>query len=249
MHADMHVIITINADLAALVHDASWIMVDTTFAVVHGSTNEWKLLIWLSGFDKRTVIGRVWTDRATRGAFVLVWSGIFDAIERITGKAVNFKVFSRTGCLLGAIGDAEGAQAQGLGDVIILRGMNTSTVNGTSTVTVDSILLFIWKTCLVHFKRGVFALEAHVDDFVFNYLLGFPYLQTAQEITDFRTFYWWAHKISYPWLLPSLNRHLTSMSHLHWDLTPGDTNPIEGSHVQDNQVNATNQTLIEAILL
>ncbi|KAJ7653853.1 hypothetical protein B0H17DRAFT_1214515 [Mycena rosella] len=199
---DMHVIITINADLAALVHDASWIMVDTTFAVVHGSTNEWRLLIWLSGFDKRTVIGRVWTDRATRGAFVLVWSGIFDAIERITGKAVNFKVFSRTGCLLGAIGDAEGAQAQGLGDVIILRGMNTSTVNGTSTVTVDSILL-----------------------------------------------YWWAHKISYPWLLPSLNRHLTSMSHLHWDLTPGDTNPIEGSHVQDNQVNATNRTLIEAILL
>ncbi|KAJ7767206.1 hypothetical protein B0H16DRAFT_1453534 [Mycena metata] len=61
--------------------------------------------------------------------------------------------------------------------------------------------------------------------------------------------YWWAHKISYPWLLPSLNRSLTSMSHLHWDLTPGDTNPIEGSHVQDNQVNATNRTFIEAILL
>ncbi|KAJ6549324.1 hypothetical protein DFH09DRAFT_1502810 [Mycena vulgaris] len=64
--------------------------------------------------------------------------------------------------------------------------MNTSTVNGISTVTVDSILLFIWKTCLAHFKRGVFALEAHIDDFVFNCLLGFPYLQNAQEITDFQ---------------------------------------------------------------
>ncbi|KAJ7235230.1 hypothetical protein C8J57DRAFT_1530918 [Mycena rebaudengoi] len=39
------------------------------------------------------------------------------------------------------------------------------------------------------------------------------------------------------------------MSKLHWDLTPGDTNPIEGSHVQDNQVNTTNHTLTEAILL
>ncbi|KAJ7158444.1 hypothetical protein C8R46DRAFT_1289908 [Mycena filopes] len=259
MRVDMHVIITINADLAGMVHEASWIMVDTTFAVVHGTTNEWKLLIWLNGLDKRTVIGRVWTDRATREAFVLVWNGIFEAVESITGKPVNFKVFSSTSSLLGAIGDSEGAQAQGLGDVIILRRMNTSAVGGIATVTVDAILLFIWKTCLVHFKRGVFALAAHIDDFTFNCLLGFPYLETAEEISDYRAFCerssnpkvknWWAHKISYPWLLPSLNRSLTSMSNLHWDLTPGDTNPIEGSHVQDNQVNATNRTLIEAILL
>ncbi|KAJ6470392.1 hypothetical protein C8R45DRAFT_1218270 [Mycena sanguinolenta] len=59
---------------------------------------------------------------------------------------------------------------------------------------------------------------------------------------------WWAHKMSYPWLLPSLNRSLTQMSYLHWDLTPGDTNPIEGSHVQDNQVNHTNLTILEAVL-
>ncbi|KAJ7287651.1 hypothetical protein C8J57DRAFT_1496066 [Mycena rebaudengoi] len=48
MQTDMHVIITVNPELAALVHDASWIMVDTTFAVVHGTTNERKLLIWLN---------------------------------------------------------------------------------------------------------------------------------------------------------------------------------------------------------
>ncbi|KAJ7024118.1 hypothetical protein C8F04DRAFT_1303299 [Mycena alexandri] len=39
------------------------------------------------------------------------------------------------------------------------------------------------------------------------------------------------------------------MTNRNWDLTPGDTNPIEGSHAQDNQVNATNRTLLEAILL
>ncbi|KAJ6615752.1 hypothetical protein B0H10DRAFT_2220085 [Mycena sp. CBHHK59/15] len=29
---------------------------------------------------------------------------------------------------------------------------------------------------------------------------------------------------------------------------PGDTNPIEGSHMQDNQVNHTNLTILEAVL-
>ncbi|KAJ7869487.1 WD40-repeat-containing domain protein [Mycena olivaceomarginata] len=34
----------------------------------------------------------------------------------------------------------------------------------------------------------------------------------------------------------------------YWDLTPGDTNPMEGSHAQDNQVSRTNHGLIDAIL-
>jgi hypothetical protein len=102
------------------------------------------------------VIGRVWSNRATRDAFFRVWSGIFDAIHTITGFTMNFKVFSKNCSLLGAIGDSEGAQAQGLGDFIILRRLNTPTVNGSSTVDVDGILKVIWKTCLVHFKRSVF---------------------------------------------------------------------------------------------
>lgn len=100
-----------------------------------------------------TVIGRVWSNRATRGAFVMVWNGIFDAIETITTKALNFQLFSPKSKLLGAIGDSEGAQAQGLGDVIILRRMNLLNVHGVPTVDVDSILKFIWKTCIVHFNR------------------------------------------------------------------------------------------------
>ncbi|KAJ7939863.1 hypothetical protein B0H13DRAFT_1586797 [Mycena leptocephala] len=144
----MHVIITVNPDLAGMATEAMWIMVPATFAVVHGKTNEWKLLIWLHGLEK------------------------------------------------------------------------------------------------------------HV---VFQILLGFPYLETAAEIEQFKTFCanstnpkvkaWWAHKISYPWLLPSLNRSLTGMPNRHWDLTPGDTNPMEGSHAQDNQVSGTNRSILGPILL
>ncbi|KAJ7627356.1 hypothetical protein FB45DRAFT_1082631 [Roridomyces roridus] len=68
---DTHVIITMDPGLASLALDAIWIMVDTTFVVVHGKTNEWKLLIWLDDLDKRTTIGRVWSNRATREAILL----------------------------------------------------------------------------------------------------------------------------------------------------------------------------------
>ncbi|KAJ7756730.1 hypothetical protein B0H14DRAFT_3512057 [Mycena olivaceomarginata] len=237
---DTDVIITIHPELAKLALNALWIMVDTTFAVFHGKTNEWKLVIWLNSIDKRTVIGRVWSNRATRAAFVLVWNGIFQAIETITGHTLNFKAFSPKSKLLGAIGDSEGAQAQRLGDVVILRHMNS--MNGA-----------------VHFKRGVFALKPYITENDLDYLLGFSHLLSSEEIEQYYMFCensptkqvqdWWAHKQSYPWLLPSLNRELSHFDKCHWDLTPSDSNPIEGSHAQDNQVNSTNRTLLEAILL
>jgi hypothetical protein len=87
-----------------------------------------------------TGAGRVWSNKATREAFVVVWNGIFEAIKLITGKSFNFKVFSKKSSLLDVIDDSEGAQAQGFGDVIILRQMNTPHVNGVPTVTVDPSL-------------------------------------------------------------------------------------------------------------
>jgi hypothetical protein len=126
----------------------------------------------------------------------------------------------------------------------------------------------------MHCSSGVFALKAYIDEMDLAYLLGFPYLCSDEEIQEYYTFCadctntkvqcefhsanriylisfiaWWAHKLSYPWLLPSLNRELSRMENRHWDLTPRDTNPIEGSHAQDNQVNSTHRTLLDAILL
>ncbi|KAJ7724813.1 hypothetical protein DFH07DRAFT_783165 [Mycena maculata] len=132
----------------------------------------------------------------------------------------NFKVFSKSSSLLGA-------QAQALGDIIILRCLNLPEVDGMATVDVDTILI------------GVLALESHLDNYnLFQYLLSFPYLDSDVEITEYYTL-----------SLPSLNRRLGKISNKFWDLTPRDTNPIEGSHAQDNQVINTNHSLTEAILL
>lgn len=124
----MYVIITMNPQLAPFLHKARWIMVDTTFKIVHDKTNEWKLVIWVGEFNKHmlyslgspyilcshlilgVVIGWVWSNRATRGAFQLVWDGIFDAVKVLTGKELVFQLFSKSSELMGAIGDAEGAK-------------------------------------------------------------------------------------------------------------------------------------------
>ncbi|KAJ7301012.1 hypothetical protein DFH08DRAFT_827925 [Mycena albidolilacea] len=188
---DTHVIVTVNPELAALTLEASWIM----------------LLVWLNGLDRRTVIGRVWSNRATREAFFLVWN------------VSTSRFFSKSSSLLGALGDSEGAQAQALGDVIILRRLNLKAVDGVATVDVDTILMFVWKTCLVHFKRGVFALETYMDSLEFHYLLSFPYLKTDADIQEYYTF-----------------------------CGESQNTKLKGSHAHDNQVNKTNATLLEAIL-
>lgn len=60
---------------------------------------------------------------------------------------------------------------------------------------------------------------------------------------------WFGHKKRYPWLVPSLNRHMTKMPRDHWDQVPNNTNPMEGSHATDNRKFSVNHSLLEAILL
>jgi hypothetical protein len=67
---------------------------------------------------------------------------------------LNFQIFSSKSNLLGVIGDSEGAQAQGIGDVIILRHKNLPAIRD-----VHSILMFIWKTRIVHFNQCDFDWE------------------------------------------------------------------------------------------
>ncbi|KAF9018763.1 hypothetical protein BDZ89DRAFT_1165024, partial [Hymenopellis radicata] len=165
-----HVVVTIEPKLAPLAHKARWIMVDTTFKVVHGKTNEWKLVIWSDELMKRVVIGRVWCNRATRTAFQRVWSDTFDAIREITGKALNFQIFSPKSRLLCAIGDSEGAQAQGFADTIISHRMHEFEGSVYVNMGVDELLMHLWKTCLVHFDRGILGIRAYISQDTFDYL-------------------------------------------------------------------------------
>ncbi|KAF8982877.1 hypothetical protein BDQ17DRAFT_1437689 [Cyathus striatus] len=224
---------------------ARWIMVDTTFKAVHGDTNQFKVVIWSDKLQKRLVVGRVWTNSATRAAFFHIWNGLFDAHKVITGMELNFKLFSHSSSLLGVIGDTEAAQALGFGDVVLQRRLNDPRNTGLTLSDTDTVLLHLWKTCLVHYERGIFKLRGHVKDEVIEQLRIFPFLETDQDISRFKMYCdelgltnkklndWWRHKTSHNWLLSSLNPKLS----------------FESSHAGDNQVMSTNHTLLEAILL
>ncbi|KAJ7243221.1 hypothetical protein C8J57DRAFT_1243515 [Mycena rebaudengoi] len=176
-----------------------------------------------------TVIGRVWSNLST-GAFVLVWSIIFDAIETIAGKKLNFQIFSSKSNLLGVIGDSEGAQAQGLEDVIILRRKNLPAVGDRRSLNFD---VYMENPHRSFESVEVFGLKSHIGDADLQDLLGYLYL-----ITNFPDKIQLTGGHSYPWLLPSLNREISCMDKRYFDLTPRDTHPIEGNHVKDNQARA-----------
>ena len=58
---------------------------------------------------------------------------------------------------------------------------------------------------------------------------------------------WYAHKISYPWLLPGFNRFLSRILEKFWDSTPGHSNLVETAHVATNRNTSIQLTPLEAI--
>ncbi|KAF8240009.1 hypothetical protein L208DRAFT_1127011, partial [Tricholoma matsutake] len=58
---------------------------------------------------------------------------------------------------------------------------------------------------------------------------------------------WYAHKVSYPWLLPGFNKTLSRMPNDCWDTTPHHTNLVETAHAGTNRQTQINLLPIEAI--
>ena len=58
---------------------------------------------------------------------------------------------------------------------------------------------------------------------------------------------WYAHNISYPWLLPGFNKYLSRMPDDFWDRTPHHTNLVETAHAGTNRSTQINLRPLEAI--
>ncbi|KAF5347847.1 hypothetical protein D9758_013844 [Tetrapyrgos nigripes] len=148
--------------------------------------------------------------------------------------------------------------------ILDLNGKPECLSNGDRMLTVDG---FIKKECQDAWggdtgtgkfhcfvgHRGVQNLKTYISEEDFKYLKSFPDLDSDLKIAQYASYCdahphekvqaWWRHKESYPWLLSSLNRHLSLMDPSHWDIVPANTNMIEGSHAQDNQVTGIQHTL------
>ena len=58
---------------------------------------------------------------------------------------------------------------------------------------------------------------------------------------------WYAHKVTYPWLLPGFNKTISRMPHDYWDTTPHHTNLVETAHAGTNRHTQINLFPVEAI--
>jgi hypothetical protein len=76
----------------------------------------------------------------------------FDAVERVTGKKLEFYLFNRDSKLHCIIFDAEAAQMQGCGDTILAMNIRPE-ISGITTRDPLVIVQYITKTCVQHFYR------------------------------------------------------------------------------------------------
>lgn len=54
-------VLTFDHDLIQLIHKARAFEVDTTFKRVYSTLNEWELVIWYPGDNRRTFSASLWT--------------------------------------------------------------------------------------------------------------------------------------------------------------------------------------------
>ena len=77
-----------------------------------------------------------------------VWEGFFKAVEKATGRKIQFKVFNESaGNILCVILDMEAAQVQGLGAAIIHLKMNNPAISPTPMLTCNMLSQYSISIC------------------------------------------------------------------------------------------------------
>ncbi|KAF8951490.1 hypothetical protein BDZ97DRAFT_1909987 [Flammula alnicola] len=200
-----------------------------------GDIDEWEIVGFLERFKRRVTLARFYCDRNTRNAFGRLFSELFRLIPELTGSILKFFAFfpdDPSALLRAIILDAEAAQAQGLG---------------------DELLVYVAKNV----PETVKTLSSTVPRDTIERLKGFVGLKTEEEIVEWHNFChnspdksvrdWNQQKMNYAWLLPSLNRFLSKMDNKSWDMTPIHSNLVEGGHSGTNAVTSIGQEIGEAV--
>ncbi|PPQ98092.1 hypothetical protein CVT26_003262, partial [Gymnopilus dilepis] len=147
----VRLIVTMHPELVKHIHSVSYLVIDYTFKRIKGDLNEWAVVSMLERYQTRIQFASLYCNKADRSTFKLLVSEFFETIERVTGKKLEFFLFNRDAKLLCLIFDAEAAQMQGCGDVLL--SMNISEVSGVTTRDPLLMIQHLAKTCVEHFNR------------------------------------------------------------------------------------------------
>jgi hypothetical protein len=97
-------------------------------------------------------VASLYCNKATREAFHLLVTEFFSAVAQVTGQQLRFNVFDETAKLHSLVFDAEAAQMQGCGDALVAMKVNAG-INGITTADPLELVLYVAKTCVIHFRR------------------------------------------------------------------------------------------------
>ncbi|KAJ2913164.1 hypothetical protein MD484_g7252, partial [Candolleomyces efflorescens] len=232
-----------------------------------GSFNEWKVTGFDDRFQRRIIYMTAYSNHEDRAAFDSLWSSLFKVTEKNTGRPLRIQEFfpdDPTSRLLAIILDGDLAQALALGDYLVQYLSKYVSDERRKTLPSDPMELakLILKFCLLHSQRNIEQLRKGSDlsEEDAQRLKSFPGLGTDDEIADWHRFCqdlqktntkvkdWYQQKLNNPFLLTCINQYLSPMSKENWDLTPRDTNLVEGAHAMRNMETSTHLPLLRAIL-
>ncbi|KAJ7856206.1 hypothetical protein B0H14DRAFT_3448547 [Mycena olivaceomarginata] len=267
MDGAIKIAVTMVPELAALLHGDG-------VSYLEGEMNEWEAAIWYTPTFERVTIARIYANSCTKEAFTHLFDAFFSVVKEVTGKPVRFKAFHPKGNLYSIHFDMEAAQVQGLGVSLAKMVSDDPALRQLfPSIDPDVLVQFIVKLCSVHskgisglsnyaaaifiFSRSTDVLVAVVGQKTVDYLNRFRGLSKPEDISNWHQFCkthenkklrdWYAHKISYPWLLPGYNESLSRFPTGFWQHTPSHTNLVESAHVATNRATTINLLPVEAV--
>ncbi|KAJ7894026.1 hypothetical protein B0H13DRAFT_2276534 [Mycena leptocephala] len=249
-------VVTMQPQIASHMHNTLALNIDFTFKRVDGTMNEWEVAGMTDRFNRRLTFGSLFCDTASTEAFTQLFIELFDTITQVTGKPLKLApFFPDANCRIVML-DGEVPQALGLGHFLAIY--NNPAISGINSRDPVELLSHCLKTCEIHFERHIDELPRDISRTVIHRLKSITHLTTQAEIDDWHEFCasqthidiknWYAHKVANTWVLPSVNKYLSKISHENWDITPNQSNIAETAHAGRNAETSIGVGLLTAIL-
>ncbi|KAL0947450.1 hypothetical protein HGRIS_013557 [Hohenbuehelia grisea] len=241
--------------LLSLIHYVNGFQVDVTYKRVYGPLKEWEVTIWLAALTRAVTIGRVYTDKADREHYKIIFDELQRWVRRLTGKPLRFKRLSKGGNLIYLDVDLEAAQVLGAGDSFLPT--NEPEYSGIHSTTSEEIVGYFIRACSAHVNCGIRDLRPLMaSDEDYQRLLGFSQLKSDDELKEFDA---WITSKGITKLLVGTQedahmdhgRVAHSQSKIYpddWDIIEDTTNINEGQHFWTSRHTGTNLSLLEAIV-
>ncbi|KAJ7472507.1 hypothetical protein FB451DRAFT_983137, partial [Mycena latifolia] len=199
---------------------------------VDGELDEWEVAGFLDRFKHSEINHTSWPfltalycDIKTKEAFAQLFTELFDTIREVTGQFLKLAPFFPDAKCRVVIMDGEVPQAQGFAELLKTH--------------INELPMHIPRPVIMRLK-SIMGLSTHEEIDAWH---EFCAVQTDPDIKN-----WYSHKLANAWILPSVNRLLSSISNDDWDITPLHSNYVETAHSGRNAETSIGVGLLTAIL-